>query len=254
MLNNQDIIDSYLRGELSELERSVFEQNQNIDKSLKSDFELTKIITESLKERVSMYECMSEWEKESPHEVPSKKISKIVRNFLISGSIAASLILVFLMLKPVFSNSGMEEGQEKIAFNMPYFNSSDYLSEDYKIYEEKIDSLLNSAEYEEAMKLIFLIESDFIGLSNESSNIKFEKAGIDNDESNTHTKYLNDTYILKWRKINTLFALDKKNEAVALLKNFKEEKGKFQEDALKLYDNMTQGASHSDRQVRQIPK
>lgn len=236
MGNNQNIIDSYVRGENTLGKNEDLESSLKKDKTLKSDFELTKLIAKSLGERAYIYDKMLEWESELMKNNPNKiKVSRFRKIFIIGGSIAASLIIGVLAIHILY-NPSLQKVGDNYAFNIPTFDSSDYLSEDYLVYTRKIDSLINHSECEEALKIIALVESDFEKLHSERVNDIFEKAGIEETQkAKKIAKYLNDEYVLKWRKINVLLALDKKREALDLLTVFKDEDGIYQDDAKQLY-------------------
>ncbi len=237
MISNQDRIDSYLQGRLTSLECVEFEHALELDQALKNDFKLTKAISKSLKDRVSVYAHMDKWEKEITQEKHQTGISLNVRTiFYIGSSIAACLILVLFALRP-FYNLGSNKSHDTYALNIPHFDTNDYLSNDYHIYTNRIDSLLNIKEYEEAITYIALVESDFNVIC--INDNRLEKAGITETEFSSITKYLNDRYMLKWRKINALLALNRQSEALNILENYKDEKGKYKEDARHLFNVLT---------------
>ena len=240
MGNNQDKIASYIRGEYSASKKKEFESLLQIDKSLKTDLELTKMITKSLGDRSYVYDKMAQWENELHTNFPDRiKVSKFRKLIIIGGGLAASLVIGVFALQ-LFNNTTIQNTGDNYAFSIPSFSSSDYMAEDYFIYTEKIDSLINISEYEEALNLIALVEPDFENtLSNDKLGEGLEKAGIENDESEgIIAKYKNDEYILKWRKINLLLVLGKKDEAFNILEEFKDKEGKFKDDATKLYDEL----------------
>lgn len=77
MGNNQDIIDSYIKGEFSTSKKKEFESLLQIDKSLKTDLELTRMITKSLGDRSYVYDKMTQWENELHTNFPGRiKVSK----------------------------------------------------------------------------------------------------------------------------------------------------------------------------------
>ncbi len=157
---------------------------------------------------------------------------------------AASLIIGVSAIHILYKTA-LQKAGDNYAFNIPIFDSSDYLSEDYMIYTREIDSLINHSECEEALKIIALVESDFENLHHESMNDELEKAEIEDTEKTKNIeKYLNDEYVLKWRKINALLALYKKREALDLLNVFKNENGRYQNEAKQLYDEITRNGNN----------
>lgn len=239
MGNNQDKIDSFLRYELNMNERESFERSLKFDKSLKNDFELTKLISESLSKRAHLYKQMSQWETELEQNDSVNFISRHIKRIIIVGvGLAASIIIGVFIITPIY-NSSMSESKDNYAYNLPLFDSSDYLSNDYCIYTTQIDSLINIAEYEKALSLICLIEKDFETVKPHANN-EFEKAGLEEYDVTRNTNYLNDAYVLRWRKINLLLALGNIDEALFILKDYKEENGKFREKANKLYEKLTE--------------
>lgn len=239
MGNNQDRIDSYLRDEFTQLESDDFKKSLNVDSHLKTDFELTKMISESLKERASLYKKMSVWENEYHQTNFNENRTKIVRRNIIRGiGLAACLILAFFVIKP-YLNYDMTESENMYTYNVPHFNHEDFESSDYRSYTVKIDSLINQKEYEKAISLISLIEKDFEVIAANNGIIELEKAGIDKSHISNTERYLNDAYMLCWRKINVLIVLGNRQEALCILKDFKEQDGVYKEDAMKLYESLS---------------
>ena len=236
MDNNQDKIDSYIRHELTSGEIEDFEKSLNSNTILKSDFELTLLISKSLKKRASLYKRMSQWEVELGQKESRKLSLGHIKRIIITG-IAASIIIAIIIIVP-FYNKDIIETNDNYASNIPSFDSSDFLSNDYKMYTAQIDSLINVSEYEKAMSLVCLVEKDFETVKPNTNN-EFEKAGLENTGISRTEKYLNDAYVLRWRKINLLLALGDKDKALSELNDYKNEEGKFKEKANKLYRELT---------------
>jgi len=237
MGNNQEKIDSYLRHEFNEDEEEGFEKSIKFDRNLNTDFELTKLISKSLSKRAFLSKQMSRWEAELEQKESTNFFSRHFKKIIIVGTgLAASIIIGFLIIAP-FYNSDMTESKEKYAYRLPYFDSTDYLANDYRIYTSQIDSLINIVEYDKALSMICLIEKDFETFK-PYANIEFVEAGLEGSEISGNTNYQNDAYVLRWRKINVLLALGEIDDALNVLNEFKDEDGKFKEKAQKLYKKL----------------
>lgn len=92
------------------------------------------------------------------------------------------------------------------------------------------------------MSIVCLIEKDFEIVKTYKNN-DFEKADLENTGISASEKYLNDAYVLRWRKINLLLALGYKDKALSILKEYKNEEGKFKEKANRLYKELTISAN-----------
>lgn len=85
---------------------------------------------------------MSQWEVELGHEESRKLFSRHSKGIVAGILVAASIMIVIFIIFPYY-NSDLPEKNDNYASNLPSFDSSDFISNDYKIYTTQIDSLIS---------------------------------------------------------------------------------------------------------------
>lgn len=196
----QDRIDSYIRGEMTAAERSMFSSELSTNPELRKEFELARRIANSISDRAKKKEQIQAWKnKHSSHRT-------IYMTSAIT-SIAAMLVVGFFL----FRNA--PEGSAPIALD------SATSSDRYTAYSE-ISMLIEKEDYTRALAYIEKAESASV----KTDSVTRKQVMANNDSINTNL------YELKWLKAQVLVELDRTNEAKSILKEIKNIEGKFQDD------------------------
>lgn len=196
----QDRIDSYIRGEMTAAERSMFASELSSNLELRKEFELTRKIANSISDRAKKKEQIQAWKK--------KKTS--YKTIYISSaitSIAAMLVVGFFMFRNTPDSSTLNTTENIVSSNR------------YTAYSE-ISMLIENEDYTKALAYIEKAES--ISVNPETSTE--DQVMANNDSLSTNL------YELKWLKAQVLVGLDRTNEAKSILKEIKNIEGKFQDD------------------------
>lgn len=196
----QDRIDSYIRGEMTAAERSMFVSELSSNPELRKEYELTKSIANSISDRAKKKEQILAWKK--------KKTS--YKTIYLSSAIT-SIAAIFVVGFFLFRNT--PDGSAPIA--MDRVTSSDR----YTAYSE-ISMLIEKEDYTRALAYIEKAESSSV-----NSNFPMEKQIMANNDSIS-----TNLYELKWLKAQVLVGLDRTNEAKSLLKEIKNIEGKYHND------------------------
>ena len=88
----QDRIDSYIRGEMTAAERSMFSSELSTNPELRKDFELTRRIANSISDRAKKKEQIQAWKKKNSSHRTIYMTSAIT-------SIAAMLVVGFFLFR-----------------------------------------------------------------------------------------------------------------------------------------------------------
>lgn len=108
----QDLIDRYLRQEMTDEEKKQFEQKLAHDKGLRREYQLTRLIAEEVGE-LTMREQMSQWDKEVDEEERTAAKKPARRKVMaIALSAAAALLIGGILLQGYFV---AEDNTEKVA-------------------------------------------------------------------------------------------------------------------------------------------
>lgn len=91
----QDLIDCYLKGEMSEHECSIFEQGLMDDKELNEQFIYARLIQEVISSRSSKIEKISHWENMSLNSLDNSLLHTLIGNRLWPYRWVASVVLIF---------------------------------------------------------------------------------------------------------------------------------------------------------------
>lgn len=196
----QDRIDSYIRGEMTAAERSMFASELSSNLELRKEFELTRKIANSISDRAKKKEQIQAWKK--------KKTSyKTIYMSSAITSIAAMLVVGFFMFRNTPDSSTLNTTENIVSSNR------------YTAYSE-IFMLIEKEDYTRALAYIEKAEN-----SSENTNFSMEKQIMANNDSIS-----TNLYELKWLKAQVLVGLDRIDEAKSLLEEIKNIEGKFHND------------------------
>lgn len=195
----QDRIDSYIRGEMTADERSMFASELSSNSELRKEFELTRKIANSISDRTKKKEQIQAW----------KKKKNLTRLYMFSAitSIAAMLIVGFFL----FINTPNSSSPNTIG----NVNSANR----YTAYSE-ITMLIETEDYARALAYIEKAESASV----KTDSVMRNQFMANNDSINTNL------YELKWLKAQVLVGLDRTNEAKSILNEILNVEGKFHDD------------------------
>lgn len=219
-MDNQDRIDAYLRKELSETERKMFEDELESNSSLAEDFALTKNLVKALESRQQKIRKMERWQQQLDVEERAASTARtLIRRMVIISGIAACVLLGF------FSQNSQTGHQ------LPVFESSGLTYRGQFSDIENIDCLLNEGKYKQALEEIDLQEKEYADIIAHLVSTEQLK------EEQIYEKELTEEvlYVLTWRKINVLLVLGKKNEALQILHYYRFTNGLYQKDANRLW-------------------
>lgn len=196
----QDRMDSYIRGEMTAAERSMFASELSSNSELRKEFELTRKITNCISDRAKKKEQIQAW----------KKKNSFHRTIYMSSAITsiAAMLVVGLFL---FRNTS-DDSTPNTVRNV----TSSYR---YTAYSE-ISMLIEKEDYTRALTYIVEAESSLVITNPPIEN----QIMVNNDTVSTSL------YELKWLKAQALVGLARTNEAKSILNEIKNVKGKFQDD------------------------
>ena len=193
----QDRIDSYIRGEMTAAERSMFSSELSTNPELRKEFELTRRIANSISDRAKKKEQIQAWKNKNSSHRTIYITSAIT-------SIAAMLVVGFFL----FRNA--PEGPAPIALD------SATSSDRYTAYSE-ISMLIEKEDYTRALAYIEKAESSAVNTKSNSEN----QIIASNDSISANL------YELKWLKVQVFVGLDRTEEAKSLLQEIKNIEGKY---------------------------
>ena len=212
-----ELIDKYLRKEMSPEESLRFKQDALSCHELKKEIELTYRIKRNIINRQKKLSKIVQWERK-------KKI--MVTSVTAIFSIAAMLVIGFFITKPVLDVKDMN--------NNPIASSPIYTSPRATADREKAivavkNNISKGMEEEAIAEVNRLEEQNIIPALNDVSKGKLlmnQYPGLEDAEVLGQ-----EAYELHWLKIKSLIAIEKTNEAVKLLKAFVQIDGKYKADA-----------------------
>lgn len=196
----QDKIDSYIRGEMTAAERSMFISELSSNSELRKEFELTRRIANSISDRAKKKEQIQAWKKKRTSYKTIYMSSAIT-------SIAAMLVVGFFLFRNTPNSSTFNTIGIVVSSNR------------YTAYSE-ISMLIEKEDYTRALAYIEKAEN-----SSENTNFSMEKQIMANNDSIS-----TNLYELKWLKAQALVGLDRIDEAKSLLNEIKNIEGKFHND------------------------
>ena len=204
----QDRIDSYIRGEMTAAERSMFTSELSTNQELRKEFELTKRIANSISDRAKKKEQILAWKKKDSSHRTIYMSSAIT-------SIAAMLVVGFFLFRNV------PEGSTPIG--MDSVTSSDR----YTAYSE-ISMLIEKEDYTRALAYIEKAEISVTNTNSSSGNQIM--ASCDSISMNL--------YELKWLRAQVLVGLDRTDEAKSVLQEIKNIEGKYHNEIDSLWNEL----------------
>lgn len=196
----QDRIDSYIRGEMTAAERSMFSSELSTNPELRKEFELTRRIANRISDRAKKKEQIQAWKKKNSSHRTIYMSSAIT-------SIAAMLAVGFFL----FRNTSDDSTPNTVG-NV----TSSYR---YTAYSE-ISMLIEKEDYTRAFTYIVEAESSLVITNPPIEN----QIMVNNDTVSTSL------YELKWLKAQALVGLARTNEAKSILNEIKNVEGKFHDD------------------------
>ncbi|MBQ5913253.1 MAG: hypothetical protein IIW93_09205 [Bacteroidaceae bacterium] len=218
-----ELIDKYLRKEMSPVESLNFEQEALNNPELRKEVELTYRIKKSLTDRQQKLHKTAQW--------GSKKKYRIVRYATIS-SIAAMLVLGIFLTKPVIDNRSNGNLIASATTESP-----EVLKE--KSGEAIVSVQRSISEGKEKVaiaEVTKLEEQNVIPTLNEVSGGRYIMSHtLESEDVDILSK---DAYELHWLKIQSLITIGKKAEAIELLKSFVTIEGKYKSTADSLLNSL----------------
>jgi len=212
-----DRIDKYLRKEMSTDESINFEQEALNNDELRKELGVSLLVRKSLTSRQQKLDATNHWKQRG-----KSRFASIVT----MTSIAALLIIGFVVLKPSETTVPVKE---MVAQN----KASETLStmEKQEKVEETMKSVRNKTDDNEIVETIE--KQNEIPTISEVSDAQYMSSKQQN-ENNEDINLSIEVYELYWMKIRSLLRMGKKEEVLALLKQFVHLEGshKAQADSL----------------------
>lgn len=212
-----ELIDKYLRKEMSQEESLRFEQDALSCHELRKEIELTYRIKRSIINRQKKLCKIAQWERKKKIRVTS--VTTIF-------SIAAMLVIGFFITKPELDVK--DTNNNPIASS--HINISPKATDARETAIVAVKNNISKGMEEEAIAEVNrLEEQNIIPTLNDVSKGKFvmnKSLGLEDAEVLGQ-----EAYELHWLKIKSLIAIGKTNEAVKLLKAFVQIDGKYKADA-----------------------
>lgn len=212
---NQDIIDNYLLGRMSDKDKCDFDKIIADDDEMREQYEFTENVLRVTKNRNDKIKAMKNW----GDDYAKKKIVLRKRLFIWSSSVAAILII------GLFVGSYMMTNERTDALNL-INNTAVRGGSNYN----DIEILLKNKNYEAALELI---ESE----EKQVELIRFDNHNQSSGEKHLYEQMLADskTYQLQWLKIQALYGLNRYEEVIMLLENIRQVEGEYKKPADSLY-------------------
>ena len=222
----KDLIDRYLRNEMSREEKLDFEQQVLNNEQLKSELELTCRIKHRLADRQQKLRKTNEWKRRS------------MKGYIYMGavtSIAASLAIAFLVW-PASHHSLEEPSVEAIAMAPSSAPTEEQAIVHVEEATKKARANVKKGKDKEVIESVNELESrQFIPQVGQISEIKLMSATVETQDRDT---LLSNAYELYWMKIQSLLRTGKKAEAKTLLQEFSSIEGRYKEQADSLLNTL----------------
>lgn len=202
----QDRIDRYLRNEMSPNECLYFEQEALNNDELRKELGLSLLVRKSLASRQQKLDAINRWKHHG-----KARLTSIVS----ITSIAALLVIGFVVLKPTNSSSLNKEilAQNKTSETLSAIEKQEKVVETMKSVRNKTDDreIVETIEKLEKQNEIPTIsevsDAQYMSSKQQKENIEEKNLKVE-------------AYELHWMKIRSLLRIGKKEEALALLKQF----------------------------------
>lgn len=230
--DNQDRIDAYLRGEMTSEERFEFEKDKDTNMALRQEYLETKAIADALADRKEKLDMMARWDMEEELRLKILHRRMLIRRWTIGFSAAACLAIGFFAVRPIFLTTTSVPDNN---FVMPDFSQETYYrGENSDI--ERLDSIISSRDYAKALAFTDSLIND-----SRLEIVQYEqKNSLTEKDSYRKLQYENNLYDLEWRRVNLLLALNQKEEAKALLKEFVYKDGVYKTKADSIFKTLNQ--------------
>ena len=218
-------IDSYVRNEMTQDERIAFEQEALNDENLRREIALTMLIKKLLGDRKRKLMMIKGWK--------AKKRARVIKAVSVA-SIAAVAMLAIAVIRP---DDAPVLSHEVVAQQPKPAPTSDM--EKQKKASEAMTKVRQKGNDKEVVDMVDDLENGKdIPSVIEMQAAKFMNVKATDENMDEHQLQMK-AYELYWLKICSLIRMGKKDEAIALLKDFIKIKGTYQEQADSLLSEMT---------------
>lgn len=218
-------IDSYVRNEMTQDERIAFEQEALNDENLRREIALTMLIKKLLGDRKRKLMMIKGWK--------AKKRARVIKAVSVA-SIAAVAMLAIAVIRP---DDAPVLSHEVVAQQQKPAPTSDM--EKQKKVSEAMTKVRQKGNDKEVVDMVDDLENGKdIPSVIEMQAAKFLNVKTTDENMDEHQLQMK-AYELYWLKICSLIRMGKKDEAIALLKDFIKIKGTYQEQADSLLSEMT---------------
>lgn len=218
-------IDSYVRNEMTQDERLAFEQEALNDENLRREIALTMLIKKLLGDRKRKLMMIKGWK--------AKKRARVIKAVSVA-SIAAVAMLAIAVIRP---DDAPVLSHEVVAQQPKLAPTSDM--EKQKKVSEAMTKVRQKSNDKEVVDMVDDLENGKdIPSVIEMQAAKFLNVKTTDENMDEHQLQMK-AYELYWLKICSLIRMGKKDEAIALLKDFIKIKGTYQEQADSLLSEMT---------------
>lgn len=218
-------IDSYVRNEMTQDERIAFEQEALNDENLRREIALTMLIKKLLGDRKRKLMMIKGWK--------AKKRARVIKAVSVA-SIAAVAMLAIAVIRP---DDAPVLSHEVVAQQPKPAPTSDM--EKQKKVSEAMTKVRQKGNDKEVVDMVDDLENGKdIPSVIEMQAAKFMNVKATDENKDEHQLQMK-AYELYWLKICSLIRMGKKDEAIALLKDFIKIKGTYQEQADSLLSEMT---------------
>lgn len=218
-------IDSYVRNEMTQDERIAFEQEALNDENLRREIALTMLIKKLLGDRKRKLMMIKGWK--------AKKRARVIKAVSVA-SIAAVAMLAIAVIRP---DDAPVLSHEVVAQQPKPAPTSDM--EKQKKVSEAMTKVRQKGNDKEVVDMVDDLENGKdIPSVIEMQAAKFLNVKATDENMDEHQLQMK-AYELYWLKICSLIRMGKKDEAIALLKDFIKIKGTYQEQADSLLSEMT---------------
>lgn len=218
-------IDSYVRNEMTQDERIAFEQEALNDENLRREIALTMLIKKLLGDRKRKLMMIKGWK--------AKKRARVIKAVSVA-SIAAVAMLAIAVIRP---DDAPVLSHEVVAQQPKPAPTSDMEK------QQKVSDAMTKVRQKGNDKEVVDMVDDLENGKDIPSVIEMQAAKFLNvkttDENMDEHQLQMKAYELYWLKICSLIRMGKKDEAIALLKDFIKIKGTYQEQADSLLSEMT---------------
>lgn len=207
---NQDRVDSYLRGKMDKESLIQFESDLTSNQALAQIYRETKAISDAIADRKEKLNIMARWDKEEKIKERLIRRRNKARRWTIGMSAAACIATGLFAIRPRVFTASHSSTQE---FAMPIFgNDAYYRGGDSSM--ELLDSIINAKDYDYALVSVDSLIYDY---NNELRHYE-EKDLLTTKEEYEMEVCRDGLEELNWRRANLLIALSKTEEAKECLK------------------------------------